>query len=178
MPEPGRLSHLRAISLPFVVTVAIPTVLLWLTGTVHPLWGTRFPVNLLVLMAGLFLIAARCYLLYVTVRLFATTGKGTLAPWDPPRRLVVQGPYRYVRNPMHSGVFAILAGEVLLAGSIPITLWAIVFVAGNLFYIPLFEEPGLEDRFGGEYDLYKRNVPRWIPRRTPWVLPAESIPPE
>jgi len=162
--------------LPFAAILAIPAALLWLTGTLHPFWGAQFPLDLLLLMAGLLLIAAGCYLLYVTVRLFATTGKGTLAPWDPPGRLVVQGPYRYVRNPMHSGVFAILSGEALLFGSIPVALWAAVFIAGNLFYIPRFEEPELEERFGEEYELYRQHVPRWIPRRTQWMPSDESNP--
>lgn len=174
MSEPGRLNHLRALLLPFVVTVAIPVTLLLLTGSANLFWGMSFPLNLLAFVVGAVLVAAGVYLLYITIHLFATIGKGTLAPWDPPRRLVVKGPYRYVRNPMHTGVFAILAGEALLTGSIPVTLWTITFIVTNLIYIPLSEEPGLEDRFGDMYRLYKRNVPRWIPHRTPWRLPADS----
>jgi protein-S-isoprenylcysteine O-methyltransferase Ste14 len=174
MPEPGRLTHLRALLLPFIVTVAVPMTLLLLTGSANPFWRMPFPLNLLTFAAGFVLAAAGIYLLDITIHLFATIGKGTLAPWDPPRRLVVEGPYRYVRNPMHTGVFAILAGEALLTGSIPVTLWTIAFIVVNLVYIPVSEEPGLEDRFGDRYRLYKRNVPRWIPRSTPWSLPADT----
>ena len=95
-------------------------------------------------------------------------GKGTLAPWDETRRLVVRGPYRYVRNPMLSGVFSILLGEALLLGSPPLLLWFVGVVVANTLYMPLVEEPGLRRRFGAEYDVYCANVPRWIPRLRPW----------
>lgn len=88
---------------------------------------------------------------------------------DPTQRLVVQGVYRHVRNPMISGVMAILLGEVVLAASLPLACWFLVFVAGNALYIPLAEEPGLAKRFGDDYEAYRRNVPRWIPRLKPWA---------
>ncbi|GDY30584.1 methyltransferase family protein [Gandjariella thermophila] len=103
-----------------------------------------------------------------TVRLFATEGSGTLAPWDPPRRMVVRGPYRYVRNPMISGVMAILLGETLALGSPALAVWFAAFVAVNAAYIPLMEEPGLTRRFGADYVAYRRAVPRWLPRLHPW----------
>jgi protein-S-isoprenylcysteine O-methyltransferase Ste14 len=102
-----------------------------------------------------------------TIALFASTGNGTLAPWDPTTRLVVRGPYRHVRNPMISGVAAILVGEAAVLGSPWLLLWFAVFVAINAVYFPLIEEPGLERRFGDEYIAYKRDVPRWIPRARP-----------
>ncbi|WP_230742200.1 methyltransferase family protein [Methanooceanicella nereidis] len=159
--------------LPFTVTVAIPAILLSLTGIPVPLWGTPFPIDLLVLIAGLTLILSGSLILYITIRLFATVGKGTLAPWEPPKKLVVEGIYRYVRNPMITGVFSILIGESLLCGSIAVMIWSIIVIAINLVYIPLLEEPGLEDRFGEEYRRYKQNVPRWIPRIKPWYPSAE-----
>jgi protein-S-isoprenylcysteine O-methyltransferase Ste14 len=103
-----------------------------------------------------------------TVRLFARIGRGTLAPWDPTRRLVVEGPYAYVRNPMITAVLAMLLGEAVLLGSPAVVTWFAVFLAINAVYFPLVEEPGLERRFGEEYREYKRHVPRWIPRRTRW----------
>jgi protein-S-isoprenylcysteine O-methyltransferase Ste14 len=99
------------------------------------------------------------------VVLFARVGRGTLAPWDPTQRLVAVGPYRYVRNPMISGVAAVLSGQVLLTGSRMLALWLLVFVAINQAYFLLWEEPGLERRFGESYREYKARVPRWIPRR-------------
>lgn len=103
------------------------------------------------------------------MRLFARVGQGTLAPWDPTQRLVAQGPYRYVRNPMISGVLCVLLGEAALFGSAPLLVWAAAFFALNAAYIPLIEEPGLEKRYGAAYEAYRRNVPRWLPRRTPWT---------
>ena len=80
----------------------------------------------------------------------------------------MRGVYRHVRNPMITGVFCILLGEAIFFGS-----WRLLGLFGfglivNLIYIPLSEEPGLAKRFGDDYLLYKRNVPRWIPRLTPW----------
>jgi Phospholipid methyltransferase len=69
--------------------------------------------------------------MYRTIRLFARAGQGTLAPWDPTRRLVIQGPYRYLRNPMISGVLAVLIGEAVLLGSPPLAAWFAVFLAAN-----------------------------------------------
>jgi len=91
-----------------------------------------------------------------------------VAPWNPPQHLVVGGPYRYVRNPMISGGLFILLAEALFFGSSP--LWGLlaVFFVLNLVYIPLVEEPGLGRRFGQDYIRYKQNVPRWIPRLTPY----------
>jgi len=103
-----------------------------------------------------------------TVSLFATEGKGTLAPWDPPAHLVVRGPYRFVRNPMISGVILIILAESLILRSLPLAEWAGTFLLINMIYIPLFEEPFLEQRFGEEYRSYKRHVRRFLPRLRPW----------
>jgi protein-S-isoprenylcysteine O-methyltransferase Ste14 len=99
-------------------------------------------------------------------------GGGTPAPWDPPRRFVVAGVYRHVRNPMISGVIAALYAEALLLQSLPLLAWAVLFMLANLAYIPLVEEPGLEKRFGADYRRYKANVPRWIPRLRAWTPPG------
>lgn len=95
-------------------------------------------------------------------------GEGTLAPWDPPRKLVVRGSYGYVRNPMFSGVLSILAGEAIFFGSLPVLKWCGFFAVLNAIYIPLVEEPMLVGRFGHDYLFYKKLVRRWIPRLTPW----------
>ena len=76
--------------------------------------------------------------------LFARVGKGTLAPWDATQRLVVVGPYRYVRNPMISGVLAILLGETLAFWSAPLLAWFAAVFAVNAIYMPLVEEPGAQ----------------------------------
>lgn len=119
--------------------------------------------------AGLLLIAFGLFLFAASLRRFVTEGEGTLAPWDPPRRLVVRGPYRYVRNPMISGVLFILFGEALLLLSQPHLVWALIFLGMNVVVIPLVEEPGLRRRFGDSYSEYCRHVPRLFPRLRPWV---------
>lgn len=103
-----------------------------------------------------------------TATLFMKFGNGTPAPWDPPKKLVVRGPYRHVRNPMISGVVLLLLAESLWLQSWPIALWMMIFVIVNMIYSPLFEEKGLEERFGNDYRRYKAHVPRWVPRLRPW----------
>jgi protein-S-isoprenylcysteine O-methyltransferase Ste14 len=94
---------------------------------------------------------------------FARRGRGTLSPADPPRRLVVSGLYRFVRNPMYVGVTAILLGEALATQSMPVAVyWAAWFAVVNLFVVG-YEEPALRRQFGEEYDEYARRVGRWIP---------------
>jgi len=158
------LRHLLAILiLPTTVAVVFPFVLLDVRWTVPFSAGDA----LLVAIGGLFA-ACGLFLLGATVRRFATEGRGTLAPWDPTQRLVVSGVYRYVRNPMISGVLAIVLGEAGIFRSAEILAWAAVFFLLNAVYLPAVEEPGLVRRFGEAYDDYRRNVPRWIPRFTPW----------
>ena len=82
--------------------------------------------------------------------------------------LVVSGPYAYVRNPLLLGVFLILAGESFFFGSLWIGLWALCFLSFKHWYLKRVEEPALAARFGHEYLEYYRNVPRWIPKATPW----------
>jgi protein-S-isoprenylcysteine O-methyltransferase Ste14 len=118
--------------------------------------------------AGLALLGLGLALAAASVWHFASEGKGTLAPWDPPTVFVVHGPYRFVRNPMISGVILILFGEALVLVSPAHSAWAASFLALNLLYIPLAEEPQLERRFGDSYREYRRHVRRFIPRLTPW----------
>lgn len=131
-------------------------------------FGLDAPLNLRVAAAGIAVFLAGLVLAAGTIRRFATQGEGTLAPWDPPRKLVVAGVYRRVRNPMISGVLGMLAGEGLFFGSTAVLEWFAVFAALNAIYIPLIEEPGLMVRFGRDYLVYRAHVPRWIPRVTPW----------
>ena len=81
--------------------------------------------------------------------------------------------YAYVRNPMITGIVLILASEALMLSSWAIGIWAVVFLIINMFYFPLSEEPGLRKRFGKEYEEYCKNVPRYIPRLTPWKAHQE-----
>lgn len=165
--------HLLSIAaLPFVVAVLVPV---WLarTNDISPALGTT-PLHIFAQIAGLLLVALGVFLFAASLRRFATEGEGTLAPWDPPLRLVVRGPYRYVRNPMISGVLFVLFGEALLLLSGPHLLWAFIFLGANFLWIPLVEEPGLKRRFGDSYVEYCRHVPRLIPRFRPWQPGTDS----
>ena len=161
------LRHLFAIAvLPFTVAVVIPVWIARRNGTTPAPGRSLGAVALQA--AGVLLLVAGAVLFTASLRRFATEGQGTLAPWDPPRRLVVRGPYRFVRNPMISGVIFVLFGEALVLRSVPHARWAALFLAVNLVYIPLFEEPRLESRFGEDYREYRRHVRRFLPRLRPW----------
>lgn len=161
------LRHLFAIAvLPFTVTALVPIWIARAYGISPSLAQTSG--GLALQAAALLLVVAGIVLFAGSLRRFAGAGRGTLAPWDPPRQLVVLGPYRYVRNPMISGVVFILFGEAGLLVSIPHLVWALSFVALNTIYIPLMEEPQLAARFGDSYREYCRHVPRLVPRLRPW----------
>ena len=162
--------HIRVIILlPGMVTIVIPATILWPAETdSFDLWQSIPASRVVLRLIGGICICLGMLLMVATIRLFVTVGNGTLAPWEPTQRLVVQGIYRQVRNPMISGVILVLLGESVLTASLPLFCWFVVFVVVNTAYIPLWEEPGLVKRFGEDYLNYKRNVPRWVPRWTPW----------
>jgi protein-S-isoprenylcysteine O-methyltransferase Ste14 len=115
-------------------------------------------------VAGLLCIGFGVVLLIICIWEFARRGRGTLAPVDPPTQLVVRGLYRLVRNPMYLSVTLIVLGETLLTGSAGLLMyWVIWFLGANLFVIG-YEEPTLRARFGSDYDAYRRQVRRWLPR--------------
>lgn len=127
--------------------------------------------------SGLLLIGLGVILLGLCVWEFARTGRGTLSPADPPRVLVVQGLYRYVRNPMYVSVTLIVLGEVLLTRSRGLMIfWSVWFVVVNLFVI-LYEEPTLRRQFGPTYEHYTRAVGRWIPRVRAYQGPRGDLDP-
>lgn len=161
------LRHLLSILLlPFMVVVVVPE---WLRASISPFgWGGTPAVDGLSRGAGVAVFAIGFALFAWCVALFARVGQGTLAPWDPTRRLVAAGPYRHVRNPMISGVLLMLIGQALLGRSYVLAVWAGVFLLINHIYFLLSEEPGMERRFGESYRVYRSHVPRWIPRITPW----------
>lgn len=158
-----KLSWLKAIfALPFNALVTIPFIILYFTNNL------LISNNIYLLVLGSFLSLIGLFFLIWTSLLFAKIGKGTLAPWDPTKKLVVCGPYSHVRNPMLSGVIAAIFGESLIFSSWGLFIWGAVFLIINTIYFRYSEESGLEKRFGEEYLEYKRNVPRWIPRITKW----------
>ena len=132
------LRHLLSIALlPFSIAVLVP---LWIArrNGIMPALGSSVG-ELALQLSGVAVLAAGLLLFAASLRRFATEGQGTLAPWDPPRRLVLRGPYRFVRNPMISGVVFVLFAEALLLLSLPHATWALAFLGLNLVYIPLFE---------------------------------------
>ena len=145
----------------------IPGAILWISAGGPASWALaepeepRFWFAILIAAPGILLAGW-------TTRLFVDRGEGTPAPWDPPTKLVVAGPYRHVRNPMIAGVLLMLTAESLLFGSWPLFVWVVVFFLLNTVYFSRVEEPGLERRFGEDYRRYMANVPRWIPRWRPW----------
>ena len=161
--------HLLAIlMLPFVVVVIIPRWVLRAYATTDTHWASGTLSASVGPIAGALIFLAGFGLFAWCLSLFVRVGQGTLAPWDPTRRLVAVGPYRYMRNPMITGVLTMLTGEALFLGSRAIATWAATFLVINQVYFLLLEEPGLERRFGAGYLEYKSAVPRWIPRTTPW----------
>ena len=142
---------LAFLALPGVVALILPLFI----GDIDPFrWpGTFF---------GVFVLLAGFALLLWCVRDFYVAGKGTLAPWDPPERLVVVGLYKYTRNPMYVAVLTVLLGWVLLFGSPLLSIYTVSFAF--LFHqrVVRHEEPWLSKTFGDDWDQYARSVPRWL----------------
>jgi protein-S-isoprenylcysteine O-methyltransferase Ste14 len=95
---------------------------------------------------------------------FVVTGHGTPAPIDPPRTLVIRGPYRFVRNPMYVGILCVLLGEAAALASLTLLCYAILVSLLFHWFVVLYEEPNLRARFGQPYVAYCKQVPRWFPR--------------
>jgi protein-S-isoprenylcysteine O-methyltransferase Ste14 len=161
------LRHVLAIALlPFAVTVLFPIWIAKRNGIAITISSSVGPF--LIQLIGVTLLVLGLVLFVASLWRFTTEGKGTLAPWDPPAEFVVSGPYRFVRNPMISGVILFLFGEALALRSFAHAIWAVCFLIINVIYIPLAEEPQLERRFRESYREYCRHVRRFIPRLRPW----------
>jgi protein-S-isoprenylcysteine O-methyltransferase Ste14 len=149
---------------PGVVAGLVPW---WLTG-----WRLRVPspswawVPLRV--AGVALLAAGVVVLVPAFVRFVLEGGGTPAPVAPTQRLVVGGPYRYVRNPMYLAVTAVIVGQALVLGQPALLLYAAAVGAAMAAFTHGYEEPTLHRQFGAQYEAYRRAVPAWWPRRRPW----------
>jgi protein-S-isoprenylcysteine O-methyltransferase Ste14 len=147
-----------------IFTVFVPgfwTVLVpyWLVGP-YPRLDLRATA-----IAGWLLIAAGI-VLYLGCAFwgFALRGGGTPAPIDPPKRLVVEGPYRIVRNPMYWSVATVMVGESLAFRSLTLAEISGAFFVSVILFVMVYEEPTLRNKFGAEYEAYCRRVPGWIPR--------------
>jgi len=151
--------------LPVAVTAVIPLIGCALFNDCPSVCSLDWIPAILVGIPSVLIFGSGLYLLIETNSLFIHKGRGTLAPWDPPRILIKEGPYSRVRNPMIIGVFLMLLGESVLFLSPTIIVWSLFFLLVNLVYILLFEERALEKRYGDAYREYRLSVPAWIPHR-------------
>ena len=147
------------------MTLFIPALILAFAGVDAPYLDAASGWQLVI--AGCVLIAVGLGLLRWTVVLFDRVGEGTLGVGEPVN-LVVRGPYRHVRNPMMTGVFCILLGTAAATASFWLLGWFALYCTIMAIVIRTFEEPHLSERYGAEYEAYRRHVPRWIPRLTAW----------
>ncbi len=125
-------------------------------------WGGRLSLGALHLAGWVPIVAGAALMLWCWYD-FATRGRGTPAPYDPPRALVVAGPYRVVRNPMYVAGVAFLVGLAIVTGAPALLAYAAAFFAATALFVLGYEEPALRRRFGAEYESYCRAVPRWVP---------------
>ena len=150
--------------------VFVPCVL----AGVVPWWISRWEFQLsflgveLARFVGAVLILAGAAGLVDSFVRFALQGLGTPAPIAPPQHLVVTGLYRYVRNPMYVALVAVILGQAILFGD-----WRLMTYGGLMWlafhaFVLTYEEPVLAQKFGAEYEDFRANVPRWIPRSSPW----------
>jgi protein-S-isoprenylcysteine O-methyltransferase Ste14 len=141
---------------PGTVLVFAPAALLVGFGARLDLGVARW-IGLAPLVVGLAVIAI-CFVDFVR------RGRGTPAPYDPPRELVVAGLYRYVRNPQYVGVFLVVVGEALLARAGILLGYGVLLVIAYHLFVVYYEEPTLGRVFGESYARYRETVPRWVPR--------------
>lgn len=149
------------------VVLVIPTLLLMFFRHT-PYAGQPAPFQSPYLWASLVSSAVGIFLSFWSVALFAQVGRGTPSFWSPPQKLLVLGPYQYLRNPMVVGLLLILFAESLFFQSIPLAIWASANTFFHLSVIFLLEEPALYAQFGEPYLRYKAHVPRFFPRLRPW----------
>ena len=147
---------------PGIVAGLLP---LWITGTRLP---DPFAGRGLMMAAGALLIIAGLAVLIAAFAQFAIQGRGTPAPITPTATLVVEGLYRYVRNPMYVAVLAIILGQALLFASVGALVYAAIVLAAVHTFVVTYEEPTLRETYGAQYEAYARGVRRWIPRPAPW----------
>ncbi len=117
-------------------------------------------------VAGLMMVTIGTVIALSCVFTFVFIGKGTPAPFDPPRKLVIRGPYRFVRNPMYIGAGMTLAGAALYYQSLPLLGYTALFFLVTHLFVVLYEEPTLRRTFRDEYEAYFRRVSRWLPTKS------------
>jgi protein-S-isoprenylcysteine O-methyltransferase Ste14 len=147
-------------------TLFIGFVLVYLPGQFWSWSGIVAPASTGVpQVAGMMLVAIGTAHALWCVFMFVFIGKGTPALFDPPRKLVVRGPYRFVRNPMYIGAGMTLAGAALYYESVSLLIYAAIFLAVAHLFVVLYEEPTSRQIFGSDYETYCRRVRRWFPGR-------------
>jgi protein-S-isoprenylcysteine O-methyltransferase Ste14 len=146
-----------ALLLPGTTLVLIPSLLLRREAAAGAFAFRPLPLQ------GLILLVVGGAALFWCIRDFAVSGRGTLAPIDPPTVLERAGLYRYVRNPMYVAVLVTLFGEALYFGSRTLAIYAVFVWAVFHTFVRLYEEPKLRALFGADYEAYRATVPRWIP---------------
>jgi protein-S-isoprenylcysteine O-methyltransferase Ste14 len=142
----------------------------WLTGWKVPDQG--MPVLLVRAVVSVILLTVGSAVLLSAFARFVREGAGTPAPLAPTDRLVVGGTYRYVRNPMYLAVVAVLLGQSVLFASTALLVYTGVVWAVMAAFVRWYEEPVLTDRYGSEYEEYRRHVRAWLPRSRPWTAPT------
>ena len=146
-------------------TVFIGFVLVFVPARILSEVGVKAPQSLGVFQAAGMLVTTLGGLLTLwCVSTFVFVGQGTPAPFDPPRRLVVRGPYRLVRNPMYWGAGLVLTGAALFFQSAALAGYAALFMLLTHVFVWLYEEPTLRQTFGDDYEAYCRRTGRWFPR--------------
>lgn len=149
---------------PFLVAGVGP----WLIGRATDT-SVAWPVQVLGMLVGLAGLGALlgCFSAFVAAR-------GTPAPVAPTRRLVVEGLYRFVRNPMYVAVLAMILGQALWHGSLWVLAYGVLVWAVVAMFVRFYEEPTLVRQFGPDYETYRAGVPAWLPRLRPWVAPGDA----
>ncbi len=134
-----------------------------------PMWAApgRAPASGAAFAAGVAVVALGAAIYAWCVWDFASFGRGTPLPLDPPRRLVIRGLYRFTRNPMYVGVLTVILGQAVMFGSTAILGYALCLAIGFHLFVVLYEEPHLRRRFGTAYEAYCAQVHRWLPRIPP-----------
>ncbi|MCI0435525.1 MAG: isoprenylcysteine carboxylmethyltransferase family protein [Gemmatimonadetes bacterium] len=147
-------------------TLFVGFLLVWLPRTLLEASGTLPPAHTGVAQAiGVAIGVAGAAIIAWCIGSFAFIGRGTPAPFDAPRQLVVRGPYHHVRNPMYIGAGLVLIGIALFYRSVPVLAYAALFLIGLHLFVRFYEEPTLKRSFGQAYADYCRDVRRWRPRR-------------
>ena len=145
-------------------TLSVGFLLVFVPGQILARAGIVRPAEIGVAqIGGVILVLLGSTLAIWCILTFVALGKGTPAPFDPPRQLVLRGPYRYVRNPMYIGAGFALLGAAIFYGSVAIALYVLALWAAVHLLVLFYEEPTLHRTFGAPYDEYRRTVHRWIP---------------